>query len=49
MSPLSVCGSCDSDCEADEQVWDVEMEPWAVLPEAVFADVMSRVAGKDMG
>jgi hypothetical protein len=48
LSPLSVCG-CDSDCEAEEQVWEDEVKSWAVLPEAVFADMMSRVSGNDVG
>jgi hypothetical protein len=49
LSPVSVCGSCESDCDAEERVWEDEVEPWAVLPEAVFADIMSRVSGNDLG
>lgn len=45
LTPLSQCGSGSDDLSDDQG----EVEPWATLPEGVFAEVMNRVSCKDAG
>lgn len=53
LTPVSECDSCCHDggaAEADWQDWDSSVaEPWATLPEAVFADIITLVSGADVG
>jgi hypothetical protein len=45
LTPLSQCGSDLYDLSEEQ----CGVEPWAALPEGVFAEVLHRVSGKDAG